>query len=333
MSTSSALRLAVAGLSHGHVEWLLDQARWRGDIELTGVYEADDALFDRLTAKYALDPALRRPTLAALLSDAPEAVAGMGPVSEHLVLVAACARAGVHVMVEKPLAYRTADAEAIVAAAAAGGIHVLTNYETTWWPTVRAMREMVVSGELAPVRRMVFRFGHRGPIEVGAGESFLDWLTSADAAGGGALVDFGCYGALLSTWLMSGQAPLAVNAVSASLKPDRYPNCHDDATIVLLYPGVSALVLASWAWTHDVKSIDVHTELGSVEVGAHGLIVREPDGRERHVDPSPMPPWLTDAWTYLRAVVRGECEIDPLTALPQNVAVARILDAALISSR
>ena len=51
---------------------------------------------------------------------------------------------------------------------------------------------------------MVMRGGHRGPIEVGCSAAFLNWLTDSTKNGGGALIDFGCYGAAIAVcrnWL------------------------------------------------------------------------------------------------------------------------------------
>jgi predicted dehydrogenase len=56
--------------------------------------------------------------------------------------------------------------------------------------------------------------GHRGPKEIGCPPEFLQWLTDPMLNGGGALTDFGCYHADLMTWLMQGQRPTSVFAVT-----------------------------------------------------------------------------------------------------------------------
>ena len=47
-------------------------------------------------------------------------------------------------------------------------------------------------------------------------------------------MDFGCYGANLATWLMEGEEPLTVTAVTQQFKPETYPKVEDEATIVVL---------------------------------------------------------------------------------------------------
>lgn len=328
------LRIGIAGMAHGHVEGLLWQASQRSDLRIVGIYEPDRAVFDRLAAKHKLDPSLHHATLEGMLEAArPEAVSAMGPVNRHLSVVEACAPRGVHVLVEKPLAFFTADARRMQDLSRQHRVLVLTNFETSWYASVREAHRLVKSEEFSPIRRMVFRHGHKGPKEIGCSPEFLEWLTDPVQNGGGAVVDFGCYGAVLATWLMDGQRPTRIVATKATLKPTVYPRVDDDATIVLSYPGATAVIQASWAWTHDNKDMDLHTERGSLHAGKWDeLRVRKPDGQLRALRPSSkpehLPAHLKDEWTYLRTVIRGGCEVDPLSSLEYNVIVAEILEAA-----
>jgi len=191
---------------------------------------------------------------------------------------------------------------------------------------------MVDDGTMSPIRRMVFRHGHKGPKEIGCQSEFLNWLTDPAQNGGGALVDFGCYGAVLSTWLMNGQRPTSVTASATTLKPHVYPNVDDDATIIVTYPTATATIQASWAWTHDNKEMDLHTERGSIHAGKwNELAIRSPDQPLHTLKPTPKPADLENEWTYLRMVVRGQTPIDPLSSLELNVIAVEILDAARLS--
>ena len=62
---------------------------------------------------------------------------------DHRKVVEACARHGVHVMMEKPLAVSMEDARAIERTAKRASIHVLVNYETTWYRSNRAAYDLV----------------------------------------------------------------------------------------------------------------------------------------------------------------------------------------------
>ncbi|MCG3122589.1 MAG: hypothetical protein GIKADHBN_00981 [Phycisphaerales bacterium] len=329
-TATGPLRIAVVGMVHGHVEGLLWADREREDMQIVGVWEPDRALFDRLAAKYALDPSLWHADLGAMLdASRPEAASVMTSIRGHPPAVRACAERGVHTLVEKPLAFSRDDAAAMAGLAREHGVLVLTNYETSWYASVREARRLVESGERSPVRKLVFRHGHKGPREIGCSEEFLEWLTDPQENGGGAMVDFGCYGAVLATWMMNGERPTSVVASAASLKPGVYPDVDDDATIVLTYPTATAVIQASWAWTHDTKEMDVYTEEGSIHaLKWDGLGVRDENKPLREIKPSAKPAELENEWTYLRKVVRGECPVDPLSSLEVNVVVAEILDEA-----
>jgi len=324
------LRIGVVGMSHGHVEGLLWAAANRDDVVITGVYEPDRALFDRFAAKYKLDPSLYHASLGEMLdATKPEAVSVMTSIKDHRAAVEACAPRGVHALLEKPLAFSNEDAARMAALAAEHGVLVLTNYETSWYASIREAKRLIDSGERAPLRKMVFRHGHKGPAEIGCSREFLGWLTDPEENGGGAIVDFGCYGAVLSAYFMNGERPTRVAASAATLKPSVYPRVDDDATIIVTYPSATAVIQASWAWTHDNKEADLHTERGSIHCGKwDDLSIRDENSPPRPVTPPPKPAHLEDEWTYLRRVARGECGVDPLSGLELNLIAVDILDRA-----
>jgi predicted dehydrogenase len=259
----------------------------------------------------------------------PEAASVMTSIADHRMAVEACAPRGIHVMLEKPLAFSNDDAQRIAELSRKYGVLGMTNYEPSWYASVREAKRMVDSGEMSPIRRMIFRHGHSGPIEIGCAPEFLAWLTDPKQNGGGAIVDFGCYGAVLSTWLMDGQRPTHIVASAATLRPDEYPHVDDDATIVLTYPTATAVIEASWDWTHDNKEMDLYTEKGSIHTGKwNELSVRDPNKPARAITPPKMPPDLENTWIYFRKVVRGECAVDPMSSLEMNLVVVEILDAA-----
>ncbi len=324
------LRIAVVGLVHGHAEGLLWNAQHRDDIDLVGVYEPNKALFDRLAAKYNLDPSLRYDDLAQMLKETkPEAASIMTSIANHADAVETCAALGVHALVEKPLAFSKADAARIERAARRHGVLVLTNYETSWYASVREAKHLLDSGQMSPVRRMVFRHGHPGPREIGCSDEFLEWLTDPRQNGAGALTDFGCYGSILAVWMMNGEKPRSVTAAANTLKPDLYPNVDDDATIILEFESATAAIQASWAWTHDNKEMDVYTDSGSIHAGKwDSLSTRLPNQAAVPADAPPLPSRSQNEWTYLRHVIRNECPVDELSGLRLNLIVADILDEA-----
>jgi predicted dehydrogenase len=95
-------RIAIDGLTHTHVHWLLGRAK-DGDIEIVGVAEKNRELAERYFKQYNLPLSLLYPSLAALLQKTkPEAVAAFNSIYEHLSTVQLCAPKGIHVMVKNP---------------------------------------------------------------------------------------------------------------------------------------------------------------------------------------------------------------------------------------
>jgi predicted dehydrogenase len=324
------LRIGIIGIVHGHVEGLLWQATHRDDLQIVGIYEPNRALFDRLAAKYKLDPTLYHASLPEMLDAArPEVVSVMSSIKDHRAAVEACAPRGIHLLLEKPLAFNNEDGRRIEQLARRHGILVLTNFETSWYASTREAKRLIDSGERAPIRKMIFRHGHKGPKEIGCSQEFLAWLTDPDQNGGGAIVDFGCYGAILSAWLMNGEHPISVTASATTLKPDIYPHVDDDATIIVTYPTATAVIQASWNWTHDNKEADLYTDRGSIHAGKwDDLHIRDENAPPKELKPPTKPPHLENEWTYLRHVIRGECEVDPLSSLELNLIAVDILDQA-----
>lgn len=322
-------RIAVAGLTHTHVHWLLGRA-YDGDIEIVGIAEPNRELAERFLKQHNIPMSLHYTRLEEMLDKTkPEAVTAFNSIYEHLEVVKACAARKIHVMVEKPLAISLAHAREMEALAKKHGIHLLTNYETTWYGSnYEAVAKVKALGE---VRKVVFHHGHKGPKEIGVNAEFLEWLTDPKKNGGGAIVDFGCYGANLMTWLMKGERPLSVLAVTQQIKPDIYPNVDDEATIILVYPKSQAIIQASWNWPYNRKDMEIYAERGYVIADKEGIKSKmSPENEEEFekIDAREKP--YHDPFAYMAAVVRKEISIDPddLSALENNMIVMEILDAA-----
>jgi glucose-fructose oxidoreductase len=324
------LRLGVVGFHHGHVLGFFRQYLNRADVEIVGFAEPDRPLAELYTRRYKLDPAKVYSSVEELIEKGrPQAVVTYTSTFDHRAVVEACARHGVHVMMEKPLAVSLADAQAMEKAGREGKIHVLVNYETSWYRSNHAAYQLLRDGSIGPLRKLVVHDGHRGPKEIGCGPEFLSWLTDPKLNGAGALFDFGCYGADLATWLMDGQRPRSVTAVTQQLKPDVYPLVDDEATVVLTYPAAQAILQASWNWPFDRKDMEVYGSTGSVfTVRGDEVRVRLPGTEEKVESAKALPPRYADQISYLRAVVLEGAKVEPLSSIETNVTVTEILDAA-----
>jgi predicted dehydrogenase len=331
------VRVAVAGISHGHIGWIFNRKE-KKNIELVGIYETDKALIAKFIDRYKLDPKLFYNNLDKMLTETkPEAVTAFGPINEHIDVVRAAAPKKIHVMVEKPLATTYEDALEIGALAKKNGIKVLTNFETSWYSSNQHVQQLYEEGKLGEIRKVMVNDGHQGPKEIGVSNEFFSWLTDPVQNGGGALMDFGCYGANLMTWLMLGEKPLTVTAVTQQNKPNIYPKVDDEATIILQYPKAQCIIQGSWNWTFARKDMEVYGTKGYA-VAVDRTTVRQrlqEKSPEETLKLSPRPEPFEDPFSVLADVVRGRLIMTPndLYELPVNITVVQILEAAKNSAK
>src|SRR5258706_3178459 len=267
------VRIAIIGLVHTHVRGFLPQALTNAEVQVVGIVEPDQKLVAEFAQRYQINTNLFYGSLDELFAKTnAQAVATFTSTFDHRRVVEACAPHGIHVMMEKPLAVNMEHARAMAAAAKKGGIHLLVNYETTWYSANHAAYKLVRENTIGDLRKVVVHDGHRGPKEIGCPPEFLQWLTDPVLNGGGALTDFGCYGADLMTWLMQGQRPTSVFAVTQHLKPDVYPKVEDEATIVVTYPKAQGIIQASWNWPYNRKDLELYGQTGYVLVPRNNLL-------------------------------------------------------------
>lgn len=149
-------------------------------------------------------------------------------------------------------------------------------------------------------------------------------------------MDFGCYGADLVTWLMKGERPVSVFAVTQQIKPQIYPKVDDEATVVITYPKAQAIIQASWNWPYSRKDMEVYGQSGYVIADRDGLrLMTNPAKGEQEQKVPPRGEPYDDPFDFFTAVVRGTVTMndDDLSSLPVNMVAMEILDAAKRSAR
>ncbi len=331
------IRVGIAGLTHGHVNGILSYKK-NNIIEIVGIAEPDHLLAERMSKKYGFSMDIVYGSLDVMLEKTkPEAVTAYNSIYQHLAVVKACAPRGIHVMVEKPLTYSMDQAKEMQALVNEYKIKLLTNYETTWYDSNHKAYQLVdEENAIGPIRKMVVHDGHQGPEEIGVDPVFLGWLTDPVQNGGGALIDFGCYGADLITWFMKGERPTSVMAITQQLKPEKYPKVDDEATIIVTYPHAQGIIQASWNWPTSRKDLEIYGQTGYiVTMDPLNLRYRKSEKDKEIIlaaDPKTYP--QDDPFMYLAAVVRGEItSTDDLSSLKTNMIVVEILDAARQSAK
>jgi len=340
MAQNNPVEIGIVGLTHTHVHWIFDSEK-HGDIKIVGIVETNKDLAERYAKQHGYSMNMVYDTMEEMIEDAhPEAVSAFGTIYEHLEVVEKAAPLGIHVMVEKPLAVSLKHAKKMEALSKKYNIHLLTNYETTWYPSNHEAYRLVEKDSIGAIRKVVIRDGHKGPKKIGVNKEFLDWLIDPIQNGGGAITDFGCYGVNLMTWLMKGKKPLSVTAVTQQQQPENNPKVDDDATIILKYTNSNAIVQASWDWPIGRKDMEIYGLKGVIYAdNRHDLRIRISEGYDGYIEESYKLEERTapfnDPFSLFAAVIRNELTLEPfdLSSLENNMIVMEILDAAIKSAK
>jgi predicted dehydrogenase len=337
---SEPIKIGVVGLTHGHVHWILGRED-HGDIQIVGIVEPNQELAERYSKQHGYPMSIVFSTIEEMIETThPQAVTAFGSIYDHLKIVEICAPLGIHVMVEKPLAVNLEHARKMEKLAKENNIHLLTNYETTWYPSNHKAYDLVKSGAVGDIRKVIVRDGHKGPKKIGVNTEFLEWLTDPVLNGGGALMDFGCYGANLVTWLQNGQKPNTVTAITQQLQEENNPEVDDDAIIILTYDNSNAILEASWDWPIGRKDMEIYGLDGVLYAdNRNNLRIRISEGYDGYKEESfvfeERQTPLNDPFALFAAVINNENVLKPfdLSSLENNMIVMEILEAAKESAK
>ena len=331
-------RLAVIGLDHDHVWSLLKDVAGEPSAELIAIAESDAGLVARAQKQVPAGVKFYTDYVAMLDEAKPEGVIVTMSNDKHLEILRQCAKRHIHYSAEKPMAVNAADAREMERLANEAKIKLMVNYWNAWVPPSHELFRRVRAGEVGPVQKIVVQYGHHGPKEIGVSPQFANWLYDPVKNGGGAIMDFGCYGAEWSIWLKG--RPSRVYATTRKLKVDQNNKVDDDATIVLDYPDGTAIIEASWDWPYSKDVVAVYGPKGSL-LARHSTLQRRlaetrgpdvpPDGESLTLEA--LPKERSNPISYFVDCIRNDKAIeDPLSAR-LNVQVIEILDAARESAR
>jgi predicted dehydrogenase len=337
-SADSKTRLAIIGLNHDHVWGLLKDLAVEPNAELVAVADPRPSLVNQAKSKVPATVKFYSDYVQMLDEAKPEAVLVTTENNRHLEILRECAKRHIHYSTEKPMATSAADAREMERLANQAGIKVMVNYWNAWVAPTHDLFHRVRAGQVGPVQKIIVQYGHAGPKEIGVSKDFADWLYDPVKNGGGAIMDFGCYGAEWALWLKG--RPARVSAVAAKLKVEQHNRVDDDATIVLEYPDGTAIIEASWNWPYSMGQVQVFGPKGSLLATGEDLFFRSRDEKvdkvalegERIALEAP-PRETSNPISYFVDCIRNGKPIEDPLSTKLNVQVMEVLDAARESVR
>ena len=331
-------RVAIIGLDHDHVWGLLKDLAAEPDAELVGIADAHAELVNRAKSRVPANVKFYSDYVQMLDDAKPDAVIVTTENDLHLAILRECAKRHIHYSTEKPMATNAADAREMERLANQSGIKLMVNYWNAWVAPTHDLFHRVLEGQVGPVQRIIVQYGHRGPKEIGVSEYFAKWLYDPRKNGGGAIMDFGCYGAEWALWLKG--RPARVLATAQKLKVEQHNDVDDDSTIVLDYPDATAVIEASWNWPYSMGQVQVFGPKGSLLATRDELFFRSANesgtkaGLEgQRVTLNPVPRETSNPISYFIDCIRHDKPIEDPVSAKLNVQVLEILDAARESVR
>lgn len=238
---------------------------------------------------------------------------------------------GLHVLIEKPMAATLDAAERMGAASEKHNVRLMINWPFAWWPQLQHALKLAGDGAVGDVWQVRYRAAHQGPEEFGCSEYFCRWLLDPVKNGGGALMDYCCYGANLARVILG--PPQSVTGTKATLCKSHA--VEDNGLVLMHYP--KALAIAEGSWTQIGKL----TSYLTVIYGTQGTLLVEPrlggrlllatsDTPEGEAVQVPNPPkHLTNsAEHFIWGIETGEA-YQPLCQPDTGRDVQAILEAAL----
>ena len=269
--------------------------------------------------------------------------------ARHADVVSACAARGVAVCVEKPMAASLSDALAMARSVRAAGTVMVVNWPMIWDAGARRCHELAASGAVGRILEVRTRLGSTGPLGQGARHAGVaeaaELLSPAELgavwwhsrrAGGGAMLDYCCYGAMFSRWVVGEPAVAAIGMRANLASP--WGDADDNAAMIVRFPAAIAVLEATWT------TRDHGVPTGPIVYGTEGTLVVEGQGEARTVreargeagttihKPDPLPEGrATIAEELVRHLETGE-PVHPCLETTFNLEAMAILDAGIRSA-
>jgi len=294
------LRIGVLGLTHDHIWGELNCVESCPDAEIVSAADAHAPLLTRVEQLIGC-PVCDNPRKMLDEQTTINAVWLFSDNAANVGLAELAAARGLHIMTEKPMAHSLAGADRMLAAAKKNNVRLMINWPFAWWPQMQHALAIAQSGEIGDIWQVKYRAAHEGPRELGCSGYFCDWLYDADRNGGGAMMDYCCYGALLARVLLG--VPARVYGTRGRLCKEDI-TVEDNGMIVMSYPKAIAVSEGSWTQIGKLSSYVtmIYGTKGTlmVEPRHGGRLLRatsdEPDGVE--VDVPALPSHLQNSCAH-----------------------------------
>ena len=174
------------------------------------------------------------------------------PNSMHAEYTIRAAKAGKHVICEKPMASNAEECRAMIAACKDAGVQLSIGYRMQYEPTTQELIRIGADRDFGGVRMVTASAGYR--------EGRPHTWKIKKAMGGGAMMDMGVY-SLQAARYATGEEPISVSAQSFTSRPELYNEVDETTTFQLAFPG-GAFANLQTSHSMSINSLHVRYDQG-----------------------------------------------------------------------
>ncbi len=265
------MKIGIMSFAHHHAEAYIGNLRRIPGVELLGIADDNRTRGEQFAGAFG---ARLFDSYEALLAAGPDGVIVCSENSRHRPLVEMAARAGVHVLCEKPLATTAADGRAMIEACRAAGVLLMTAFPMRFSAPLQQLKAGLDAGELGRVYCLSATNQGQMPI------AHRRWFVDPELAGGGAMMDHIVHLADIFNWFFGREVDEVYAQSNRILQADRV-EVETGGLVLLTYrDGLFASIDTSWS-----KPLNYPTwgGLGMELISERGLTVVDPFRQQLNV--------------------------------------------------
>jgi predicted dehydrogenase len=317
------IRAAVVGLGMGvgHLHGYRACPR----SEMVAICDVNEDRLKAVQQEYSIPLAFR--TVEELFAcDEVDAVSIALPNALHAPVAIAAAKAGKHVLCEKPMSTNAKDAQRMVDAAKAAGVHFQMMFNNRFRGDIQFLKRYIEDGELGELYYAKCGWVRR------EGLPWSKWFYTKALAGGGPLYDLGVHVLDMTMYLMGDVQPQTVmgsayTALAKKIRGEDYQVEDLGAAFIKCAGGQTIMLEASWA--QHCQREHIYSSVYGTEGGADTAPLRiYKDRHGVHVDLEPQPPGINGHEAGVKHFV--DCILDKVPCIStgeDGVRVQKVLDA------
>lgn len=359
MITMKKIRAVIIGFAHMHVNEIAQYISEQPDFELVGFADVPPKTPELTTARYTRAWNLKNNSEKYNITPHTDFLKMLDELKPDIAfilcendmkpqIVLECARRGVNISIEKPMAMTLEKALEIRNIVEKYGIEAMVNWPVIWRPYIHKQLAALKSGIVGPLVKSFYINGHTGPLGKGAKhrgvtekaqemtdeERASTWWYKKDT-GGGAFLDIGCYGCLFNTWARDDDdLPLAVSASEGNYNTP-YMDAPDNVAAIVEYK--NSLGVYEGTWTTPQISLPT----GPIYNCTNGVLYCTPEreikainiyGEEIELPEYEIPEHISNIADHYAYCKRNNLPLIKTVTLDYNIRVMALLDASVKSA-